>query len=359
MSETDPTIEVPEEAEKEAQGMVLAREIAELRGKAKSDDDYRVILEKVQKLNELFGVVTVETVAKPLKTETLTPLKIKEQYEAQLTALTEVGIYKTLSSGEIGFAVEGVEYPVPKIERVLAYLSESPEFADLLSKKEKQGFQRVRVSPFALPLQDMISAIDEKVQSLGGAERYLSDSWQGDLTELKYLTELSESGEVTGGKIKADILADPEKHPFVLDGYIISVVEEGDNLPVKSDSPKPIGGRTRLKGGEKGTEYLKKFNDPKSEYFGEDPSVLPEEWLALFSEALQTKYLATGKTIDVTGNDIFDSKSASWFVNCLFSSGSAPFARWSPGSRRFDLSGIRPSNSGGNLAPRPALRRKA
>lgn len=50
----------PEQSEIEAQGVALAQEIAELRSRARSDEDYQIILEKTQALKSLFGIGSTE-----------------------------------------------------------------------------------------------------------------------------------------------------------------------------------------------------------------------------------------------------------------------------------------------------------
>ncbi len=49
------------EAEKEAQGLAIAHEIADLRSRANSDEDYEAILLKIRQLKSLFGVGIAET----------------------------------------------------------------------------------------------------------------------------------------------------------------------------------------------------------------------------------------------------------------------------------------------------------
>lgn len=62
MSEREPIFETKsvEESEKETQGISIAAEIASLRSKAKSDEDYKLILEKTFELQKLFGLTSPE-----------------------------------------------------------------------------------------------------------------------------------------------------------------------------------------------------------------------------------------------------------------------------------------------------------
>ncbi|HLC44044.1 MAG TPA: hypothetical protein VJK08_02895 [Patescibacteria group bacterium] len=56
----DPSDSRPEEAEREARGVLLAREIADLRRTAQVDADYEAILEKVRQLKALFDIDSAE-----------------------------------------------------------------------------------------------------------------------------------------------------------------------------------------------------------------------------------------------------------------------------------------------------------
>ena len=60
MSELGPSAPLSDE-EKEAQGVSLAREIAALRGGAKTDADYEIMLQKTRELKEMFGIALAES----------------------------------------------------------------------------------------------------------------------------------------------------------------------------------------------------------------------------------------------------------------------------------------------------------
>jgi hypothetical protein len=62
MSEFGPSPE--QEAEKETQGIVIAKEIAELRSRAQTDADYEVVLQKTSELKGLFGIASESELGK-------------------------------------------------------------------------------------------------------------------------------------------------------------------------------------------------------------------------------------------------------------------------------------------------------
>ena len=84
MSETGPS--PTEEAEKEAQGIALAQEIAALKASAKTDEDFQVILCKIRELKELFGLISKEEILSPdIAKEIMNANLTEEEKEAGMT----------------------------------------------------------------------------------------------------------------------------------------------------------------------------------------------------------------------------------------------------------------------------------
>ncbi len=291
--------------------------------------------------------------------EILKSKEIKEQIDKQKAVGKAVGYYETLSSGKLGFKEKSKEYPFPSMETIYQYLTNDPEFVKLLKQKEKQGANKIIVAPYALSLETMINKVNSKVVSLGGKKCWRSGDWQEDnLNQLKYFTQLDKNDNITGGKTKAEVLANPQQYPFIVNGYSIIVTWPGDDLPNENDRVTAIEGRIPLKGGETSIEYRKKFTNSNPPYYGES-STIPEEWFVQFSQALYEKYILSNKQIESSGSDIFDTKSITWFIDCLnSSSGNLPGAGWDPDYCRFNLNVDHPTDSDGGLSPRPALRKK-
>lgn len=315
-----------------------------------------IILQNQHGLNEVHEVKEIQNLGSEFwQLEELRQDVIRKQYEQQQAAYQWVGWLKKLPSGQLGFETGGREYPMPSFERVLAHLSDSPEFIQTLRTKEKQGFSKVVITPFALPARDQIDAITTKVKALDGTDTYRSELWKKDLgATFNYFTSLDAAGTGSGGVTKAQILSAPGTYQFLIDGYMVSVMEDMDDLPLQSESPAAIGGRTPIKGGETGIAYQQKFaTDPQ--YKNEQP-VIPDEWFARFAQVFHEKYGAPGKKI-VSGASIFDTKTAAWFVDTL-ASGSLPYAYWDADVRQVDLGGISPGDADPDLAPRASVRKQ-
>jgi len=97
MSEFGPT---PEDAEKEAKGMAIAKEIATLRSRARTDSDYEVILQKTFELKGIFGITSesalegeiaeqIEKAKEILGNDCLGPNEVKKAFGIEIKS-TEV-----------------------------------------------------------------------------------------------------------------------------------------------------------------------------------------------------------------------------------------------------------------------------
>ncbi|MFA4846215.1 MAG: hypothetical protein WC654_06700, partial [Patescibacteria group bacterium] len=314
-----------------------------------------VVLQNHDGFNELHTVDEVETLGSEFwQLEHLTQEVVREQCDRQQEAYRWLGWLKQLPSGEYGFETGGKAYPMPSIEKIFLHLSDSPEFTQTLRTKEKQGFLKVVITPFALPLEEQIAAITAKVKALGGTDTYRSTLWQQNLgATFKYFTSLDAAGAAAGGVTKTELLSAPRTYQFLLDGYMVSVLEDMDDLPLRSESPAAINGRTPIKCGETGIAYQQKFAaDPQ--YQGEQP-VIPDEDLARFAQVFHEKYGASGAQI-MQGDSIFDTKTAAWFVDTL-ASGILPYAYWDAAVRRLNLRDSSPDVSFGNLGPRASVRK--
>lgn len=85
-------------------------------------------------------------------------LELDEQYENQKTILEHEGILMRLSSGELGIrTVTGAEVPFPSFYEVYSRLKalnikEYGEHKGFIEKKIDQGFKKLRIVPFGMPL---------------------------------------------------------------------------------------------------------------------------------------------------------------------------------------------------------------
>ncbi|MFA6428419.1 MAG: hypothetical protein WCW02_02635 [Candidatus Buchananbacteria bacterium] len=81
---------------------------------------------------------------------------LKAQYEFQKNLLLNSGLLKTLATGELGIeAIDKQEYPIPTLEQIEEMMLEKRKF---LETKIPQGFIKLIIVPFGLPLDSLIKA---------------------------------------------------------------------------------------------------------------------------------------------------------------------------------------------------------
>ena len=83
-------------------------------------------------------------------------LKLKDQWESQIRVLNEAGILEILpESQELGvIGVDGQQYPIPEYSDVLNQLT--PENLELLEAKQEEDYNKLIITPFAMPLKQLI-----------------------------------------------------------------------------------------------------------------------------------------------------------------------------------------------------------
>ncbi len=262
-------------------------------------------------------------------------------------------------------------FTLPSKEELMAYLSDNPEFIELLKTKEQQGFTKMVIAP--LELKPLIDKLNEQVMTQGGTATYLSETWAGgsskgglltDESKIQYLATMSKDAAgndaITGGQTMAQMKASPESFG-ILNGCLVSFVKERQNLLKSGDSDEiDSTGRKEIKGGLTPRAYLETyFSDKDPHYQGED-AMLPQEWLALFADDLYQKYVKDNRAMP-TGSpvtDLLDAQTATWFTSThLPGREILPYAFWSSDYRRLYFHGCRPDDANGYLAPRPSVRK--
>ncbi len=85
--------------------------------------------------------------------ENLEQENLEQQYLSQISILGSSGILETLSSGEQGIRIGNKEYPFPTFDSILEGIRNNSEQLD---KKASQGFQKLLVVPFGLPIATLV-----------------------------------------------------------------------------------------------------------------------------------------------------------------------------------------------------------
>ena len=283
---------------------------------------------------------------------------LKEQYEARLSALRTAGVIEDLPSGKEGvIGIDGQEYPVPSFEEVVARCEAKFE---MLKQKAEQGFVRIILTPFAMPLDALREKYKQRIlehhrtgkllatkqtpsdpdepldldenNPLGTWDGYNNADVNGKL--LYYPSALDAQNH--GAKTKAQVLS--EQNPT---GWDITLIEDMPNIP-RAGKGETIGGRPQIDTAgmsitayiEKGQllpspiEYLKAIQqDPI--YQGEE-GVTPEE--DIVNSLIQLE------DTDQISNDYHGKGSTSYNLGALFAaSGVVPGSCWSRGDHQARL----------------------
>ena len=319
-------------------------------------------------------------------------LSLREQYDSQVATLRSLEVpvldadgdptgtmRKLLQEKEGRLFITGIdrkEYLLPSYEDILEKMASPKEKKELLLKKAEQGFTRLQITPFALPLKELIAAYKETIlrahkegrlhDTEGAAGKGFDDlDTDKPVEEWKEHSGADESGALVyhpqqftkenhGGKTKEEILqateGDPASLPFP--GFDILLLEENQTIP-RVNKGETKGGRTQPEAGRQPKDYLADLRqattDPSSPFHGES-GLTPEDWLL---QAIASLESGEGQ-IDNWENG---KDSISYNLGGFFrAAGGVPGAYWYRGSRQAYLGGIAPGDADGNGGCRFAAR---
>ncbi|MFA6428258.1 MAG: hypothetical protein WCW02_01815 [Candidatus Buchananbacteria bacterium] len=249
-----------------------------------------------------------------LETPELTKENLKAQYEFQKNLLLKSGLLKTLSTGKLGIeAINKKEYPIPTLEKIEEMIIEKRKF---LETKIPQGFVKLVIVPFGLPLDYLIKAygdalsehhqqgklLDTQNKPLKLTEEPIND-WAGyakadEKGDLVYFPQ-AYSKTTHQGKTKQELLP--------TQAWQVLLLEDLPDLPAESKG-KTVNGRQQPESNQSPNNYLKQLQtDPQ--YKGEQ-GLTPESWLVYaLTHLAQTK-----QVID----NWEGSGKACWLLNSYF-----------------------------------------
>ncbi|MBU1118559.1 hypothetical protein KKH43_01605 [Patescibacteria group bacterium] len=301
--------------------------------------------------------------------ETWLSSELHEQYEETAKTLNELGLLEILPEcGEIGIVgTDGEEYPLPSEEQIKAEILEHKE---LFETKMKQGFTKIEITPFGLPLERLIDAAKRSILKhhkkgkLFGTRKNPEDESEplepleldenelinvldnrsnADTAEafVYYPKEFSENHQ---GFTKPELLDASEKTPFP--GFSVYLREKNTNIP-REGQGQTQGGRKQLEAGKSSEEYLK-ILQTHEEYQNESGQTL-EDWLTLFATHLKK----TNQVIDdYQGNGTYNRLIGSYHS----SSGDVRGAAWDRDDQRIIVSWDFPTSHGSDTSVRPVVR---
>ena len=242
---------------------------------------------------------------------------VEREYARCVTALNRTGILTLLPESEsIGvIGIDGKEYPIPTQEQVVELFNHTSE---LVSRKVPQGFDRLELTPMAMPTPLLIDRMKAAILihaaegKIFQTRRSPSDPllpvhvntektvwiWDTlrqalDTGELLYFPQeyscnhrgQTKSEAVNNGRICA------------VPGWSVGLVESLPIMPGQGEG-KTSGGRRQLEIGSSPREYLQTLQTEA--YFGETGKTL---------EDFITKFLTHLETTNEVSNDVQDNNA--------------------------------------------------
>ena len=310
----------------------------------------------------------IETEALEALTERL---KLKEQYYAQLKVLDRSGLLELFPptgehpKPELGVVgIDGQNYFLPAYEDVLKRLQD-PEKRKLIEQKAEQGFTKLLIVPFALPLAILIERYKQtllRVNQESGLKATDGSALELNLEDPLYVWDKliqadnpqtpqdqqieygvtnydGPTKEARGGRHKSELLQEDPGN-----GWHFLLTEDIADLPAEGQG-KTISGRQQLEANKSPKEYLNLLQT-KEQHQGES-GLTPEAALTDWQAYLQEK--------QTVRDDWQGRGKVNWLVG-NYLSGDAPVFSWLRGNRRPYLLRINPGYRGEDCGCRPAAR---
>jgi hypothetical protein len=297
-------------------------------------------------------------------------VKFANQYRKQVAMLERLEILIPGERAIIG--IDGEKYPLPDTAEFMKVLIKEKE---KILKKKEQGFGRLRLVPFGLPLETLIEIYKKALLAHHRAGKlfypkektedpnelvdfnenepvWTVDTWidnskpvgqrgkdiSGDIV---YYAEKLEKGKKGNGLTKKEVLQRQKKNKSATAGWRILLVETEDVIP-REGKGKTKGGRKQIEAGKSADEYLAVLKDNAYEH---EQGMSLEDWLMHAIATLEEK------------NEVLDDYSGKgcfcWLPGSFnFRSGWLAFAYWRRDARQARLYNVRP----GNQVPRGGFR---
>lgn len=284
--------------------------------------------------------------------ERINMTEIHRELNRQIHDLETMGFIERIGT-HLGYHdIEGNEWLLPTTKEIYDYLMEDFEFRYLLCRKEKQGFGKLIVVP-ALNLKMLLENLEARIEEKGGAPIKRDINWDRNFDELSYFGVIGEDGYFHGGINHKKIYQERDKYPFIFKGYYVSLVEFDDEFVSANSEDVEIGGRKRLKAGQKMVEYQEQLAKL------EESGMIPEEWIALYGERFAHHFINSGRRMGQfdSGQQHFDGEYMTAMPNCGFKSGLFVRMQYYAGVGSVYLESTLPSQTGRKTGVRPVLRR--
>ncbi|MEK7159671.1 MAG: hypothetical protein AAB766_04200 [Patescibacteria group bacterium] len=245
--------------------------------------------------------------------------EFNEQYESQVEILQRLGLVNLLPDSEkMGIVgIDGKEYPVPSKEDIIREIKSNPEKYET---KMKQGFTKIQLTPFALPLEELTITFE---RCLRDHEKRKKLFWPRgsyefemglrlDSEELLSVASIWINGEAPEGKRGADVTSEciyhvtkcngtncfggqtkvkilEEQHGLPFAGWEVKLLEKNLIIPGKG-AGKVINGRKQFEDLYSPMEYIQQLQ--RYLEYAHEQGLTIEDWLWSFIHNLEeTKVL--------------------------------------------------------------------
>jgi len=278
--------------------------------------------------------------------------KFREDYNRQYQILNRLGLLDILpESGEMGIiGIDNKEYPIPDKETIEQEIRRNRE---VYETKLSQGFTKIQLTPFAIPLDILIATLEQRLKEHHKQGKlfttkeksedpdeqldlninqpvYVLDEWRGSDKngQCKYYPTSFDKNNC-GGHTKAEILKAQEGSPLA--GWSVLLIEPNMNIS-RQGQGKTIGNRKQIEANQTPIDYLKQLQtDPQ---YANEQGLTNEDWLTILITYLEE----TNQVID----DPQGRGSASFLAGSfnLFSglfSGLLGYGRWFRAGRQASL----------------------
>ena len=222
-------------------------------------------------------------------------LGLKAQWETQVKALNEAGVLEILPESEdLGIVgIDGKEYPIPTYEQIIESIT--PEKAEILEHKLEQGFSKLLLTPFAMPLDLLIERYKRLLIEKHQQGQLLST--QGEPLALNEDDPLYKWEGYSGADVNGTLVYYPEqfdrenhhgqtKQELIEEGnpWEVALIEDMPDLKAEG-AGQTLGGRTQLEANHSPNEYLETIQTNPA--YQHERGITPESWLSYAITELQ------------------------------------------------------------------------
>jgi hypothetical protein len=298
--------------------------------------------ERVELINKIKSLKTeinsnINIISEKLVSKLEKELNLKEQYNSQIEILKNTGLIEKLSNGQYGLiGIDNKEYNLPSYKEIANKVKAK---AELLKLKKEQGFTKLIITPFGLPLNALIEKYKKVIlDHYKNGALLATDGSKLDLNianpiwvnsnypnsdingNLKYYPKQFDKIN-HGGQTKQEILNETKS------GFNIIFIEDMPDLP-KENANITIGNRKKPESGKTPNDYLRLIQtDPE---YQDESSLTTEDWLTYAITQLEEK----NQVID----DWQGQGRGCWNIGTYHNSYDVSSGGWDRGDRRACLS---------------------